>query len=67
MNDVVDHALIRLCGPGSRLDGVLFWVYLEYIGEMDISRVSYYFGTLKSGIKWVGLIWTGSLLMCTLL
>lgn len=67
MNSAVGHALTRLCGPGARLDEVLFWVYLENVGEMDISRMGYYFGTLGSGIKWVGLIWTGSLLMWALL
>lgn len=46
MNGVVGHALTRLCGPGARFDGVPFWVYLENVGETDISRMGYYFGTL---------------------
>lgn len=31
-----------------------FWIYLKIVGETDISRMGYYFGTLGSGIKWVG-------------
>lgn len=56
MNTVVGDALTRLRGPWARLGGVLFLVYLENVGETDISRWDYYFGTLASGIKWAGLI-----------
>jgi hypothetical protein len=59
----VDHALTMLCGPGARFEGVLLWVYLENVGETDISKMGYYFGTFGSGIKSPGLNWMGSLLM----
>lgn len=51
MNVVADHALTRLCEPWPRINGISFWIYFKIVREMDISRMSYYFGTLGPGIK----------------